>query len=58
MMSDDELIQLVKEVDPGVFDDSQPFSEYIIGIPSLKRIVNLAIERKLNVLNNSFQEHI
>lgn len=57
-MSDDELIQLVREVDPGVFDDSQPFKEYIIGLHSLKKIVNLAIERKLHVLNNSIQEHI
>lgn len=57
-MTDRELVDIVKEIDPGFLDDSQPFKEYIIGLPTLKKIIEKAVERRVHVLTNGIQEHI
>jgi aryl-phospho-beta-D-glucosidase BglC (GH1 family) len=61
-MTDAELIDIVKEVDPGFLDDSHPFKEYIIGLSTLKKIVEKAVEKavekRVYVLTNGVQEHI
>jgi hypothetical protein len=57
-MTDAELVEIIQEVDPGFLDESHPFKEYIIGLPTLKKIVDRVVEKRLYVLTNGIQEHI
>lgn len=51
-MTDTELIAIIKEVDPGFYDDSQPMKEYIIGLPTLKKVIEQVIKRKDELLDH------
>ena len=55
-MTDGELVEIIKEVDPGFLDDSQPFKEYIIGLPTLKKIIEKVVEK--NVFTDCVQKHL